>query len=102
MKKVVVFTAMALLLVFASVACGDKDDKNSLESKATATTGALQVGADAAGPALRITDPKNGDTVNDGSITVKVNVDRFKIVDKRGQNPVPGEGHLVYYLDTPN
>lgn len=32
---------------------------------------------------------------------ITVNVTAFKLVDKIGQQNVPGEGHIIYYLDVP-
>ncbi len=32
-------------------------------------------------------------------MTVTVEADNFKVVDKIGQAKAPGEGHLIYYLD---
>ena len=60
-------------------------------------------GTNAASPSVRIVSPENyatfQTTVNTRNITVKVQVSNFKIVDKVGQPNVPGEGHIVYFLD---
>jgi hypothetical protein len=34
-----------------------------------------------------------------GDVTVKAKVSNFNPVNKIGQTNVPGEGHLIYYLD---
>jgi hypothetical protein len=51
-------------------------------------------------PQVEIISPKQGDLVSFGSISVDVRVTNFYVVDKVGQANVPGEGHLIYYLDT--
>ncbi len=50
-------------------------------------------------PTLKITSPSNGATVRTGDITVKADVNNFKVVDKQGQANVTGEGHVHFYMD---
>lgn len=50
-------------------------------------------------PSIDITSPHQGDTVKGSSVTLKVDVEDFKLVDKVGQTSQPGEGHIVYSLD---
>jgi len=50
-------------------------------------------------PTLKINSPSNGATVKTGDITVKADVNNFKVVDKQGQANVTGEGHLHFYMD---
>jgi hypothetical protein len=50
-------------------------------------------------PQVEIISPQQGDLVSFGSISVDVQVTNFNLVDKLGQANVPGEGHLIYYLD---
>jgi hypothetical protein len=40
-----------------------------------------------------------GNVYSIGDVTVAVSVSNFSIVDKQGQVPVSGEGHLHYFLD---
>jgi hypothetical protein len=35
-----------------------------------------------------------------GDIIVNIVISNFKVVDKIGQTATPGEGHIVYYLDS--
>lgn len=50
-------------------------------------------------PTIRITAPANGATVLAGDVRVDVDVENFNIVDKAGQAPVLGEGHVHFYMD---
>lgn len=50
-------------------------------------------------PRVLILSPAMNSTVAAGPITVKTYVENLALVDKAGQANVPGEGHLVYYLD---
>jgi outer membrane protein assembly factor BamB/plastocyanin len=53
----------------------------------------------AAAPMLAITSPAEGDRVPAGNVTVEVEVENFTLVEPTGQDNVPGEGHIHYYLD---
>ena len=46
-----------------------------------------------------ITSPKHGATVSGESVTVKVDVDNFDIVNKLGDKRKDGQGHIHFYLD---
>jgi hypothetical protein len=46
-----------------------------------------------------ITEPADGSTVEAGSVKVSVVPENFNVVDKLGQPPVAGEGHVHYYID---
>jgi hypothetical protein len=50
-------------------------------------------------PSVSITAPTDGSQVTAGSVTVIASVQNFDIVNKLGQPPVPGEGHIHFYLD---
>jgi len=52
-------------------------------------------------PAVTITEPMEGANLTNASIAVNVTVDSFTIVDKMGEAPVPGEGHIHYFIDVP-
>jgi hypothetical protein len=39
-------------------------------------------------------------TIPAGDVTVTIVISNFKVVDKTGQTAAPGEGHIVYYLDS--
>jgi hypothetical protein len=53
----------------------------------------------AEGPAVDITAPDDGDTADAGGIEVEVDVSDFDVVDKLGEPPVDGEGHVHFYMD---
>jgi hypothetical protein len=46
-----------------------------------------------------IIDPAAESTISSDTITIRVFVERFGLVDKIGQQNSPGEGHVVYYID---
>ncbi len=51
------------------------------------------------GPGVFIVSPLYNVPVPPGDVTVKIKVSKFTIVNKIGQPNVPGEGHVIYYLD---
>jgi hypothetical protein len=50
-------------------------------------------------PTVEITSPQNGSTIRTSDITVRVNVNHFRTVDKQGEVNAEGEGHLHFYMD---
>jgi Domain of unknown function (DUF4399) len=46
-----------------------------------------------------ITRPEQGSTVEAGNVTVSVDVKKFDVVDKLGQAPEDGDGHVHFYID---
>ena len=38
-------------------------------------------------------------TIPAGDVTVNIVISNFNVVDKIGQPAVPGQGHILYYLD---
>jgi hypothetical protein len=48
---------------------------------------------------VKIVAPAQGSDVTAGDINVSVDVKKFDVVDKIGQAPKDGEGHIHYYLD---
>jgi hypothetical protein len=64
-----------------------------------ATTALTVVACGATETDLRITQPVQGSAVNAGDVTVEVEVDNFNVVDKLGQAPEDGEGHVHFYID---
>ena len=59
----------------------------------------LSPGCITAMPELAITSPADNAVINGSSVTVTVEVENFYLVNKIGQASVPGQGHLVYFLD---
>lgn len=77
-------TLIALML--AGGACGEGEEQS---------TGVAESGV----PAIEITAPEDGATLESGDIEVSVSVSGFAVVDKRGEAAVAGEGHIYYYID---
>jgi hypothetical protein len=50
-------------------------------------------------PQVLMLSPDMGSRFAPGPVKVKVYTENIKLVDKAGQSNVPGEGHLIYYLD---
>jgi len=48
---------------------------------------------------VKIESPADGATLTAGDIKVSVDVTNFSLVDKLGQEAVPGEGHIHFYMD---
>jgi len=80
--------AAALIAVpaLAAGACGD-DNEEGVD------------GGEAGVPAIEISGPEDGDTIEPGDIKVSADVGGFEVVDKLGENPVAGEGHVHFYID---
>jgi hypothetical protein len=51
-------------------------------------------------PIVSITSPYYMSTNPAGDIIVNIVISNFKVADKVGQAAAPGEGHIVYYLDS--
>jgi len=48
---------------------------------------------------ILIIDPSAESTLRTKDVTISTFVDYFTLVDKTGQTAIPGEGHIIYYLD---
>jgi hypothetical protein len=72
-------------------ACGGDDDEPS--GPAATATGEL------AEISVEITSPEDGATLEPGDIEVALDISEFEIVDKLGEAPVAGEGHVHYYIN---
>jgi hypothetical protein len=82
----------ALAAVLMAAACGGDDEGNGNGATTEATTGAEEFTA-------AITNLENGDIVEAGDIEVDLDVGDFEVVDKLGDPPVAGEGHVHFYLN---
>lgn len=51
-------------------------------------------------PDVKIIAPSLGATVPAGNVTINLQVRDFVLVDKTGQPNFPGQGHIIYYMDT--
>lgn len=91
----------AIVLAGGVGACGGRP--GATLTTASPTTGGSPAAspsstAGAGAPSVVITRPSDGSTVPPGDLQVQVNVVGTSLVDKTGSPPVPGEGHLLYYL----
>ncbi len=59
----------------------------------------VTVAAVMAAPEILIISPSGGGIVGPYNFTISVEVKNFNLADRIGQVNVPGEGHIVYYLD---
>lgn len=50
-------------------------------------------------PAVSITSPNNGTSIQAGNVTAKIAISNFKITEPNGTATL-GQGHVIYYLDT--
>ena len=100
---------VALALTGLAAACGGEPGATLVTPSAGAQTtasAAPSVGPTVAaspspvpgGPSVAFETPKDGATVPAGNLVLTAAVTGFEIVDKIGTPPVPGEGHLVFYV----
>lgn len=87
------FLALAACALLAITACGTNETP-TLEG----TPGADESPA-ATEAAVSITEPAEGSTVEAGDVKVTVAPEGFEVVNKLGQDPVDGEGHIHFYID---
>lgn len=85
--------AVAACALLATAACGTNETP-TLEG----TPGADESPA-ATEAAVSITEPAEGSTVEAGGVNVTAEPEGFEVVNKLGQAPVDGEGHIHYYID---
>jgi hypothetical protein len=50
-------------------------------------------------PTVEITSPLDDQALGSGDVTVRVNVNHFRTVDRQGEANADGEGHLHFYMD---
>jgi hypothetical protein len=50
-------------------------------------------------PVVSITEPESDASLEAGGVDIAVEVEGFEIVNKLGQDPVEGEGHIHFYRD---
>jgi uncharacterized protein DUF4399 len=50
-------------------------------------------------PSVNITTPDEGEELDVGDVQVAIEVENFQIVDKLGDPPKAGEGHVHFYID---
>lgn len=62
-------------------------------------TVAVEESPAADGPAVEVTEPEDGSTIDAGGVEVTVAPESFEVVDKLGEPPADGEGHVHFYID---
>ena len=67
---------------------------------ATTSTTPVTPATPAGPPTLSIASPVTGTVVIVPDVTVAIDVANFSLVDRIGQPNAPGEGHVIYYIDT--
>lgn len=90
MRKWLWLVAPLLVIALASLAIACDDDE---EGTPAAETPAAEA------PSVEISTPEDGATVAAGGVEVTVDASDFQVVNKLGQDPVAGEGHVHFYLD---
>lgn len=96
-----VLLAMILFLVSVSVACEGETETTPTSAPAPSPTPTAmpQATVTPLPPVITITSPPDQGEVGSNEITVNVDVDNFEIVDRLGEESVPGEGHIHFYKD---
>lgn len=82
------FMAVAALAALGFTACASEEP--ALEG--TPPAGGTE-------PAVSISSPADGSTMDAGDVAVTVAVENLEIVDKLSQPAVDGEGHVHFYID---
>ncbi len=79
---------LCAFLVFAACGTGEEPTLEPPPSEEPSATAAVS-----------ITEPANDSTVEAGDVKVTVAPENFNVVNKIGQDPVDGEGHIHFYFD---
>ncbi len=77
-------------------ACGTGEEP-ALEEPPTQSEEATD--AAAGEPVVTITEPESDATLAAGDVDIAIEVEGFEVVNKLGQDPVEGEGHVHFYKD---
>lgn len=95
-KLLVLFVGFLVLLG----ACADGDEEaTETPAPQTTPTDTVETTDGEEGPAIEITDPEDGSTVDAGEVGVTVDVTDFEVVEALGEEPAEGEGHIHFFLD---
>ncbi len=92
-KYLLAFSLVALIGLLAASCTG----ATATTTPTTPTTSTAPTPT--AAPTLTITAPGTGNKFGIGSVQVTVQTANFTLVNKIGQAPTPGEGHIIYYMD---
>jgi hypothetical protein len=86
-----------LVCVFLTLAaCGTGEEPALEPPQGAEDSPAVTEGGEAA---VTITAPESDATLEAGGVEVTVEPENFNIVNKLGQDPVAGEGHIHFYFD---
>lgn len=87
--------ALALtLMVFGACAAEEDPALEATQAPPSPATGDIVVA-----PTVAFNSPTEGATVPAGDLIVAIKIESFTVVDKLGQAPVEGEGHVHFYID---
>lgn len=97
----VVFPVIAVVL---AAGCASTPSPAAVAQPAPTATAALPAATAtpspvAPEPTISFVKPVGNTYLLNADVTVTVRVSGFKLVNKTGQANVPGEGHIIYYLD---
>lgn len=93
--------ARRVLLTVVLVAlggCASQEDPALEPPEPSAEPAATSDGAEKS-PTFTITSPPNNAMVEADFVKVTIAVENFEVVDKIGEDPVDGEGHVHFYKD---
>jgi plastocyanin len=98
-RKAITLFAAGMLLLGTAAGCSTSGSKEDSKPSYSSETGAKE--SNMPGPALTVSAPAEGSTVTGDSVTVKVEVKNYDLVDFQS-NPTPktGQGHVHIWLDT--
>jgi hypothetical protein len=84
------------LAALSLAACGGDDDEGT---GSTPTPETATEAGETAEVSVAITAPENGAVLDAGDIEVTLDITEFEIVEKIGEAPTAGEGHVHYYIN---
>jgi hypothetical protein len=90
MRKWLWLIAPLLVVTLASLAIACDDEEEGTPAGETPAGGQ---------PSVEIATPEEGSTVPTGGIEVSLEASNFEVVNKLGEPPAEGEGHVHFYLD---
>jgi hypothetical protein len=98
---------LALVVVSSAVLISCSGQKTTSTPTSTVTTPSASISQNTPtskstkipSASILIMSPESGFVSGTGDVTITVKVLSFNLVEKVGQSNLPGEGHIIYYLD---